>query len=356
MTEDAIISYDTPIQLELFKGVPESYSNTIEIFDAIPKWEGRTRKTSLVETSTRVFKLKHKYTGEEVAYSAEIVPAVLGKEDKVKYAYFPGCKEEVVESTLRKLFIERYRSCFEDKYSIQEIKNELAKSGHTYSYYQIMEALEILAETRIRIKRTLDNESLDCSGESIISFVRNKYDNDKEGDRTYLSISFHSLVRQAIEQELFHAYPYAIEMQLRYQLDRWFLRRFYNSFRNASHQKTYFCLSLKNTIVTEAPLKAGTELRKVMALVDASLTRLEKQGVLSKHALDERFKVNSFYKEVTYVKRSNSVGRSKIEDVNYFINLSYTTIEDIIKDNVRKSQHRRPYLPSASSIKGKRIE
>ena len=115
-----------PLQMSLFgEFSPESwrYSNTIELFDAIPKYfssstelgkernkiikdkiEKKERPDVFLPTVTRTF--RHKTPGRkntEQRYIVKIRPARLEMEDGSQQEFFPGQREQAVEAALRKI-------------------------------------------------------------------------------------------------------------------------------------------------------------------------------------------------------------------------------------------------------------
>lgn len=97
-----------PKQLSLFQTfLPrdgEQYSNTIELYDAIPKYfPSRQKMESIREGGKYLPTLTRSFRHRNQEYIAKIIPARVQKKDGTEKDYYPGHRESLVEEALRKI-------------------------------------------------------------------------------------------------------------------------------------------------------------------------------------------------------------------------------------------------------------
>src|SRR5213075_891251 len=147
-----------PAELRLFEFLlpgEDQYSNTIELYDFIPKffW-GKVER----ENGKYLPTLKREFECRGVRYKVSIAPARLEDKD-----HYPGRREELVEAALRKLTCEGNGIFLDDQagvlFSLNELQQELKAMGHTYSLDQIKDALFICLGTKLTVS-TDDGESV----------------------------------------------------------------------------------------------------------------------------------------------------------------------------------------------------
>ena len=130
-----------PVQLSLFEFIEpdqKQYSNTIELYDAIPKYYWRQDKNTNNTTKTQLIEREFKHKGTE--YTVTIQPTILKGKDGNHKVYYPNQREELVEDALRKLACEGSGIFLDDHagvtFTLYQLQQELKQMGHTYSIPQ----------------------------------------------------------------------------------------------------------------------------------------------------------------------------------------------------------------------------
>ena len=160
------IEQTKPAQLELFKiddQNSESFSNTIEIYDMMPKYHfgGVERKMDQY-----LDVLEREFVFRERKYNLNISPAaIVDKKTGKTIYYYPSQREELVEDVLRKLSASKERGVYLDgeagvKFTLYEVQKELEKIGHGYNINQIKQAIEICSKTGIEIRSKEDQSTI----------------------------------------------------------------------------------------------------------------------------------------------------------------------------------------------------
>ena len=130
-------SQSKPRQLEFFEITDsnnQEYSNTIELYDQMPKYffggveREKGKNVDALPILQREFKHKHKN------YKLEISPAALLNKEGKTIHYYPSQREELVEDALRKLVANKRGIYLDDdvavKFTLYELQQELKSRGH----------------------------------------------------------------------------------------------------------------------------------------------------------------------------------------------------------------------------------
>lgn len=211
-------------------------SNTIELWDAVPKYfinrrrQEKLREKGLLPTATRDFVFKGQHL------TVKIRPARITVDNQDR-EFYPTAREELVEDALRKLacgpnagFLEKDRSGV--SFSLHQLREELKKRGHTLSYYQVVESLKILVNSTIEIA-SLNGKALYITSPltSLIGVSRDDLEADPES-RWY--VDFSSMVTESIKQIKYRQYNYGLMMSHKGQLARYLHKRLAHNYVQAS--------------------------------------------------------------------------------------------------------------------------
>ena len=132
-----------PAQLSLFQTfLPEDkqsgeYSNTIELYDAIPKYfSSPNRMAQMRQGGIYLPVLRHDFDHNKMGYTVEITPARLIDNDSNEKEYYPTQREEMLEAALIKLACERQNGLYLDneagvQFTLYELRQELQRHGHS---------------------------------------------------------------------------------------------------------------------------------------------------------------------------------------------------------------------------------
>ena len=162
-----------PEQLSLFRTFisdDDKYSNTLELYDAIPKYFASTKEMEALRMVG-----KDKKTGDVVGrylkalertfihrgekYKVTIKPARLKDENGREVEYYPTEREELVEEALKKLACDQLNGVYLDnfvgvQFTLQELQRELKKRGHSIHLRNLVEALTIGNGASINVERS----------------------------------------------------------------------------------------------------------------------------------------------------------------------------------------------------------
>ena len=145
-----------PTQLTLFQMfVPEDdkYSNTIEFYDAIPKYFTNKRQMTEIREGPEgreiyLPTLEREFKHQDVSYILKIKPARAENRHGNELEYYPSEQEELVEEALRKLACDRLNGVYLGpgagvQFTMYELREELRKRGHSMSHDELKRSLLI---------------------------------------------------------------------------------------------------------------------------------------------------------------------------------------------------------------------
>jgi len=309
-----------PSQLELFEYdynevKKDKYSNTIELYDQMPKYffggvereEGKT--VSALPILSRDFRHRNK------EFSLNISPAALiDKKSGKTIHFYPSQREELVEDALRKLAVNK-KGIFLDsdaavKFTLYELQQELQKSGHGYNINQIKEAIEVCNKSIIEI---IDRDGNNVSiGSTIFPFVGMENNPEARG-KDKVVVMFHPLVTRSINQRTYRLYNYNKVMAYKISLSRWLHKRISHNFSQASATNPY---SIKlSTIVRDSGMKMYERNSDSLKQIIKCLEEMVSIGTLAKYNVEKNF-----------------VGR-KLEDAMLELFVSDDFVADVKKAN-----------------------
>ncbi|MEZ4682110.1 MAG: hypothetical protein R2932_48680 [Caldilineaceae bacterium] len=155
-----------PMQMSLFQTFltdEDKYSNTIELYDAIPKYYpsrqlNRQRENGkYLPILKRQFRYKNQVTGETTLYHVNIKPARIECKDGQVREFYPTEREELVEEALRKIAADNPNGVYLNdsagvQFTLYQLRKELASRGHAIHLDNLLEALNICNEAIIEVK------------------------------------------------------------------------------------------------------------------------------------------------------------------------------------------------------------
>lgn len=230
---------------QLKDGERDKYSNTIELYDAIPKyvWGRRPNpeKNPHLDPIKRVFE----HRGHE--FKVTLRPARIEDKDGVDRDYFPGKTEELVEDAMRKIAADgagkMLRDGYASPYSLYGIQKELSSMGHNFNIPQIKRAIQVLNRTSMSIECTDDQNYVNVVEESLFGKVgwRSKKDwNERGKDSDNKSfVVFHSLVDRSIKMQSFRRIDYEKAMSFDHNLSRYLFKRLSHNYTQADSEAPY---------------------------------------------------------------------------------------------------------------------
>lgn len=281
------------VQMELFQSLlPEDkqFSNTIEFYDFCPKyvyWRTERLQDKFLDRIERDFECR----GQK--YNIAIDPAKIKDSDGVVRDYFPGTVEELVEDALRKLAVDGHGLFLDDQaavtFTLYELQQELAKTGHTYSLDQIKKALMVCVGTTIHLTTE--------SGETVFSDhlfetvgLNTREDWKGQGKKTKAFVRFNSLVTKSIKEGSWRQFNYEISMRFKSVVSRQLNKRLSHNFTyaNMAHD---FNISL-STMLRDFGLTPYEYMRDNLRHVTKALDEMVEKRVIRKYEIKNVYDAN----------------------------------------------------------------
>lgn len=251
----------------------ERLSHTIELYDAIPKYVWDAEDSDQPSEITRTY--QHRGT----RISLTVIPAQITRDNKKIFVY-PGQREEVVEDALRKLVVQGKGSEMGGevvvRFSINELRQELAKHGRTYSSSQIKEALYVCQGSIVSIS---GDDGLSTIRSNIFPLValtnRKEYLADSDAQCV---VRFHPLVTKSIIDSTFRRYDYQLNLSIRNSLARYIHKRMSHYWTQASFNHTYKFKLV--SFLERSPRGLSATMSENIRALKIALDSLKKHGVI----------------------------------------------------------------------------
>ena len=314
-----------PEQLDLFSlsnifpSKRDKYSNTVELYDTIPKYfHGDVEK---IRTQDGLLKsLVREFVHRKQKMTLRISPAQIETKNGEK-AFFPSQREEIIEDVLKKFAINPNRNEFLDdrlsiRFTLYELWKELRKVRHTFSHEEIRESLEILSKTNLEIKSsgdeiTFSSNMFETFGKVDINDNKNSEDLEERSKKITYFIRFNSLVSGSIKDKSWRIINYDQCMAYRKVISRWLHKRISHMFLVGDIDITYNIML--STIVRDSGMTEYGKISNNIVQVEDCLKEMITVGSIDK------YEVSKIY----FKERKN-----KIEDAKFTIHVSSSFFEE----------------------------
>lgn len=265
-------------------------SNTIELWDSIPKYaitqqamnQART-KEGLLPRLDKIFVYKKR------EYKVRISPAIIDTESGCK-AFYPSGSEEIIEDALRKIAAEQQRGFFDKPefksgvvFSLNMLRKELKKRGHTRSYQEIIRSLNILVGSHIEIILP-DGKGFAKTSYLPTLITVSRMDWMRDPDARWVA-HFHPLVTHSIDTLSYRQYNYHLMMSHNNQLSRWIHKVLAHNYTNASIMVPYTISLL--SLVRDSGLLGCKRNNDNLRKLEAALQELIDHKILLKFTKDD---------------------------------------------------------------------
>ncbi len=321
---------ENPIQMSLFRlfDKEKDYSHTIELYDFIPKYLwGKSKRIEgkFLEPITREFVCKG------TPYKVVLMPARIQTETGDYIDYFPGKREELVEDALRKIMSDIQGVFLDDAagttFTLYQLQTELKNRGHSYSYDQLKESLEILAKTDIEL------ESADKETKIIFRAIETLGLSGKDGE-TQTFVRFSPLVTQSIKKGTFRLINYEKVMSYKTTIARQLHKRMSHFYTQASLTEKYHILL--STIIRDFGLTRYSQLRNNLMEVEKGIEELKEKNIIINCTIDKIFDINP---------------KTKLNDVKFTFQPHPFFVDEIKKANYKINTIREKLIESGSEFK-----
>jgi hypothetical protein len=280
-----------PLQLSLFGFLDlrpadrQRYSNTIELYDFMPKYHwGKVERIG--GEFLRV--LERQFECKSTKYKIEVAPAVITDRDGVKRYYYPSKREELVEDALRRLATTEKGVFLDDRagvtFTLYQLQQELKKNGHNYNIRQLKDALLICNRTNITVT-TEDGKAVLSSSMFETLGLQTREDWKGTGEKTKAFVRFNSLVSESIKNGAFRQLDYEKAMSYTSVIARQLHKRMSHHFTQASITTRY---EIKlSTIIRDFGLTAYTWLSHNLRDVETALNEMKKKDVILSYTTEK---------------------------------------------------------------------
>ncbi|MFL1449237.1 replication protein [Pseudomonas tritici] len=287
MAKAGVTAADKSPQLALFELLDSSesdYSNTIELYDALPKYVWANTELDLRENSVITRQLKSR----GAVYTIKIKPAVVERKNEkgetVSVMLYPGSREEIVEEALRKIAVNgnAFESS-EDKdvgvyFTISQLRKELAKTKHTYSSQEVHEALDVMSSSLLEVSTGSGKGRNSYRGTLLPKLATTSREDYLSDGSMRCFATFHPLVTLGVKTQAFRMYDYSISMGLKSDLARYIYKRISHYWTQASLNHPYQPKLV--SFLEQSPRGLSVRMKDNMRAMRTALTSLADQSVI----------------------------------------------------------------------------
>jgi hypothetical protein len=239
-----------------FIGDPANLSNTVELWDAIPKYVVSARKQAWNAVKGNKLELyeqefdyipQPRHVGNVQHLKVTIAPARFKEPDAAGIMHvvevFPSATEELVEEAVRKIFSDQVNGGHDAKtarvqFTLRMVRKELKARGKTRSCAEILRALRVMNGCNITLTPASGGRALIAS--PIFPNLAGVSRTDWLADPTSrFMVTFNDLMHAAITNLAFRQLNYKTLMSLKSPLARWLFKRLSHEYLNASLMVPY---------------------------------------------------------------------------------------------------------------------
>ncbi len=278
-------------QLELFKFLDlkpsdaARYSNTIELYDFMPKYHfGKVERIN----DKFLDSLKRQFECRGVKYKVEVAPAVIKDHDGVERYYYPSKREELVEDALRRFATTEKGLLLDNRVGVQftlyQLQQELKENGHTYSIAELKDALHICAKTSITVTNE-DGKAILISNMFETLGLQSREDWKESGANSKAFVRFNSLVTESIKNGAYRQLDYEKAMSYKNVIARQLHKRMNHHYTQASIGQPYHILL--STIIRDFGLAEYDRPSQNLAYVIKALDEMRKKDVILNYKIEK---------------------------------------------------------------------
>jgi hypothetical protein len=316
----------SPEQLALFQTFlpdEDKYYNTIELYDAIPKYYPVKHMHHMRVNETFLPHMDREFEHKGNAYKLTISPGRVIYKDGTAREFYLSFREELVEEALRKIACDRLNGVFLNgqagvQFTLYELKKELKSRGHDIDIQDLIESLKICNLASLSLK--------DHTGKALIQspifpvlLVASKADWVKNPKQTRCYVQFHPLVTACINHISYRQYDYLTYMAYKHRLARWLHKRLAHNYIQASMMHPYsinLSTILRDSGAYHSP-RGNNRLREVETALDELVA---KQVIMD------------------YKKADKRGPRNKIIDVTFTLYPDFSFVDEVKKANARSKK------------------
>lgn len=325
-------------QLDLFQSFlfnnedeRDRLSNAIDLWDSVPRYAVSRQAMTKARIAGKFLEQRETvFQHRGRMYTCIVSPARVADLDGQKRDFYPSASEELVEDALRKLAAEQQAGYFDKRqtrsgvvFTLYALREEMSRRGHTRSYQEIVQSLNILSHCVIDIVPQSDGESRLTAAclPSLAAVSRTRLKDDPEAK---WAVQFHPLVTAAIDQVTHRQYNYHLMMSHNTQLARWLHKQLILKYTFADQFKPF--QMRYSTVRRDSGLLEGyARERAAVDVLAKALVELKERDVLS-----------------TWTRQDETGPRRKLNDVVFTIRPSLSFIRETKAANKRGQLARSP--------------
>lgn len=313
-----------------FFGDSKDLSNTIELWDAIPKYcvsqkqqnHLRDEKGNL-PVHKQEFEYRPTAHGNPIAVQCRVTiqPASIENTDGTFTQYYPSTDEELIEEVLKKIFTDQQYGIHAPaqneswvRFSLYMIREELKARGKTRSLPEIKKSLEILARSVYAVQiEGPTAKKLAYENTILGNMTRTTRADYLEDTKALWCAQLPALVSKSINELTYRQFNYATLMSLSTPLARWIHKRLSHNYINAGLMQPYNILF--SSIQRDSGLLHHIRPAGNIKTLEAALEELKVKNVLWWFKKDAR-KQGRGVQDVLYTLQPTSDFISEIKAAN----------------------------------------
>lgn len=319
-------------QFDLFSkffGDSKDLSNTIELWDAIPKYAVSQKQQNHMRDEKgnlplheQQFEYRPTTRGAamEIQCSVTIQPASIKHPDGTVTQHYPSTDEELIEEVLKKIFTDQHFGIHQPdrneswvRFSLYKIREELKARGKTRSIQEIKTSLEILARSVYSITIQGPTKKLDYENTILSDMTRTTRADYLEDTKALWCARLPALISQSINELTYRQFNYGTLMSLSVPLARWMHKRLSHNYINAGILQPYNILF--SSIHRDSGLLHHIRPAGNMKTVEGAIDELIQKNVLWWFKKDER-KQGRAIKDVLYTLQPTNEFIAEIKAAN----------------------------------------
>jgi hypothetical protein len=319
-------------QFDLFSsffGDAKDLSNTIELWDAIPKYcvSARQQLTMRDEKGNlpvheQAFEYRPTTGKAPVAISCKVTiqPASVRNEDGTFTQHYPSTDEELIEEVLKKIFTDQQFGIHAPekmeswvRFSLYMVREELKARGKTRSIPEIKKSLEILARSVYSVQIEGPSKKLAYENTILSDMTRTTRADYLEDTKALWCARLPALVSQSINELTYRQFNYGTLMSLSTPVSRWMHKRLSHNYINAGLLQPYNILF--SSIHRDSGLLHHAKQAVNIQTLEKALDELKEKNVLWWIKKDER-KQGRAVQDILYTLQPTNDFISEIKAAN----------------------------------------
>lgn len=315
-----------PVQLTLLGlELKKEYTNQFDFWSFVPRFVYGRKGNDLIKKDGGNATIKREFRIGDEKYSLSLQTYKLSRINKDTKKFedkdcFLGEREEFVEEALIKMacssaiFLDGQAAL---DFTIQQLQKELAESGHSYAYNELIDALLILNGSVVTVYDSNGNPKYQSQSITSVGF-KNPDDKSKHSAKTKCFVIFHPSITEGIKNGSYRQTQYKLIMEAGSVAERKLCKKMSFFFTQAAWNKPYrFYLSrfLENSGLEIA--QRPTDKKKYMVNVLNSMQEKKilreysiKDVVEGRTAVDYEISVIASHSFVDEIKRANAIQSS----------------------------------------------